>query len=170
VERLHPTFYMGNFAYNMRTIKYTITTGKERPDLKDISDEIVIFSWPEFMLKDRIANEHWDDLYQIFPEFQFALMETGANNVIASCNSIPLAWDGNPDDLPDGGWDWALAQGFKDYSAGRAPKIQCALSITIPEKYRGRGISVQAVRTMKSIGKVHGFDTMIAPVRPFFKI
>ena len=121
------------------------------------------------MLEDPVANEHWDDLYQIFPEFQFALIEADTNNVVASGNSIPLAWDDNPGNLPDEGWDWALGQGFRDYSAGRPPEIQCALSITIPEKYRGKGISACALRAMKSIGKAHGFDTMIAPVRPFLK-
>ncbi len=155
--------------HSMANIEYTIITGKERPDLLDISDEIMIPSWPEFMLKDAVANEYWYDLYQTFPEFQFALLEAGTNNVIVVCNSIPLAWDGNSDDLPDDGWDWALAQGFKDYAAGWTPNIQCALSITIPQNYRGKGISTHALRTMKAIGEAHGFDAMIAPVRPSLK-
>jgi len=153
----------------MAAIEYKIITGKDCPDLSDISDKVVISSWPEFMRKDRVANKYWSDLYRTFPEFQFALLETGTNNAIAVGNSIPLAWDGNPGDLPDDGWDWALAQGFKDYSAGRTPKILCALSLTIPEKYRGKGISAYALRAMKSIGEAHGFHTMIAPVRPSFK-
>jgi hypothetical protein len=180
----------------MAAIEYKIITYKDCPDLPDISDEVVISSWPEFMRKDPIANKYWPGLYQTFPEFQFALLaplevssesikcystsnktssrlltglETGTNNAIAVGNSIPLTWDGNPEDLPDDGWDWALAQGFRDYSAGRTPNIQCALSITIPQKYRGKGISAYALKAMKSIGERHGFDVMIAPVRPTFK-
>jgi len=154
---------------NMATIEYTIITGKDYFDLQDISDEVSMHSWPEFILNDFAANEYWSNLYQTFPEFQFALVETETNNAIAVGNSIPLAWDGNPGDLPDDGWDWALAQGFKDYAVGRPPKIQCALSIVIPQKYRGKGISAHAVKAMRAIGEKHGFDSMIAPVRPTFK-
>lgn len=153
----------------MANVQYTIITGKNCPNLSEISDKIVISSWPEFMRKDPVANEYWDELYQIFPAFQFALLETGTDNAIAVGSSIPLAWDGNLGDLPDDGWDWALAQAFKDYAAGRTPKIQCALSITISQKYRGKGISAHAVQAMKTIGEAHGFDTMIAPVRPPLK-
>ena len=153
----------------MANIQYAIITGKNCPNLSEISDKIVISSWPEFMRKDPVANKYWSDLYQTFPEFQFALLETGTDNAIAVGSSIPLAWNDNPGDLPDNGWDWALEQGFKDYAARRTPNIQCALSITVSQKYRGKGISVQAVQTLKEIGEAHGFHTMIAPVRPSFK-
>ncbi|MFQ6042065.1 MAG: GNAT family N-acetyltransferase [Candidatus Poribacteria bacterium] len=150
-------------------IKYRIITGKDCPELLDISDEVVVSSWPEFMLKNPVANEYWADLYQTFPEFQFAMLEISTNNVIAVGNSIPLAWDGNYGDLPDNGWEWALARGFKDCAVSRAPNIQCALSLTIPQNYRGRGISAQALQAMKTIGKAYGFDAMMAPVRPNLK-
>lgn len=149
--------------------KYTIITGKDRPDLFEISEEIVIATWPEFMLHDPIGNEYWYELYQKFPEFQFALVKSGTNDLVATGNSLPLAWDGNPDDLPDDGWDWALVQGFKDYRAGRTPRTQCALSIAIPQVHRGKGISTRMVQAMKSIGKTQGLSRMIAPIRPNLK-
>lgn len=150
-------------------MEFATITGKQCPDLMDISDEIIISSWPEFMRKDPVANKYWSDLYQTFPEFQFTLLETGTYNAIAVGSSIPLAWDGNLGDLPDDGWDWALEQGFKDYAAKRTPNIQCALSITVSQKYRGKGISAHAVQAMKSMCFANGFHTMIAPVRPSFK-
>ena len=150
-------------------IEYTIITGKDCPDLLEISDEVVVSSWPEFMLKEPVANEYWSDLYQIFPEFQFMLLETGTDNVIAVGNSIPLVWDDDFGNLPDNGWGWALAQGLKDYAAGRTPNTQCALSLTISQNYRGKGISIRALQAMKTIGKAHEFDAMIAPVRPNLK-
>jgi len=153
----------------MTAMEFATVTGKQYPDLMDISDEIIISSWPEFMRKDPVANEYWGDLYQNFPEFQFALLETGTDKVVCVGSSIPLAWDGNFDDLPDDGWDWALEKGFEHYAAGRTTNIQCALSITIPQNYRGKDISVHAVEAMRTIGKSQGFDAMIAPVRPSLK-
>lgn len=153
----------------MAPTDYTVVTGNERSDLAEVSGELEVRSWPEFMLHDAVAYEHWSGLYRAFPEFQFGLLETGTGNLMAVGNSVPLAWAGAPGDLPDEGWDWALAQGFKDRAAGRLPKVQCALSITIPPEYRGQGISAQVVRAMKAIGEAHGLHAMIAPVRPSLK-
>jgi hypothetical protein len=153
----------------MAALGYTLVTGKEGPDLADIASEVMILSWPEFMLHDPVANQHWGNLYHRFPEFQFALVQPGTEDVVAVGASIPLAWDGHPRDLPDEGWDWALAQGFKDDAAGRTPKVQCALAITIPKPHRGKGLSAYAVRTMKAIGEANGLDRLLVPARPILK-
>ena len=132
-------------------------------------DDLIVDSWPEFMLADEVAHRHWHQLYETFSEFQFALVEPDGETVVAAGNSLPLAWDGDPGELPDEGWDWALARGFEDQAAGRGARILCALSITVAADYRGKGISAQMVKAMRSIGRFHGFGSLIAPVRPNLK-
>lgn len=146
-----------------------VVTMSERSDLRDEVDAVTSGSWPEFMLHDAIANEHWYELYRVFPEFQFALIQAAPDRVVAVGNSVPLDWDGDARQLPGEGWDWAMEKAFGDACSGAVPKIQCALSITISAPYLGKGLSPRMVEAMKHIGRSHGFESMIAPVRPNMK-
>ena len=49
------------------------------------------------------------------------------------------------------------------------PTVLCALGITIAPEYRGRGLSRRMIERMAELGRVHGLDTSIAPVRPTLK-
>ncbi len=149
--------------------EYTVITANERAGFLALADKLVLSCWPEFMLHDPLANEHWRELYEKFPAYQFGLTEDGGDDLIAVGNSIPLAWEGNPAELPDEGWDWAVKRGFADFAAGRTPTVLCALAIMVAPPSRGQGISTRMVQTMKSIGKAHGLSSLIAPVRPSSK-
>ena len=56
----------------------------------------------------------------------------------------------------------------KRASPERAPKrtVLCAMQIPIAPEYRGQGLSTRMIRRMTEIGRDHGLDTLIAPVRP----
>lgn len=149
--------------------EFEIVTIAERSDLLDVVDELTSASWPEFMLHDAVANENWHKLYQFFPEFQFALIEPRSDQVVAVGISLPLGWDKDVCELPDEGWDWAMNTGFADSSPGGASRILCAISITVSAAYLGKGFSPRMVQAMKRIGRNHGFNSMIAPVRPNMK-
>ena len=75
--------------------------------------------------------------------------------VVATCNSIPVIWDLNPDHLLDAGWDWALESGFHNQQLGYEPTTLAALSITVAKEYLGQGVSAQAVRAMTAIAAEH---------------
>ncbi|MEI2690400.1 MAG: hypothetical protein V9H69_12120 [Anaerolineae bacterium] len=108
---------------------YRLVQPKDRPDYDDLVDGIASASWPEFMLNDPIAGRHWDDLFDRFADFQFALLAPDEDIVVGMGNSVPLAWAKPLTELPEAGWDWALAQAVEDHTAGRTPTIQCALQI-----------------------------------------
>ncbi len=144
-------------------------TAEDRDDLRAIADDITIPSWPEFMLNDAVANTYWYRLYETFPEYQFVLMNPHDSKIPMAANSVPLAWDGPPEELPDEGWDWALAQAFEDYDRKRKPTVLCALQIVIRKEDRRQGLSAAAVNAMKEIARRQGLSRMIAPVRPNLK-
>jgi GNAT superfamily N-acetyltransferase len=121
------------------------------------------------MLHDPLADRYWSDLYRKFPRFQFAMVEESTGTVVGQGNSVPLAWEGNLDDLPEEGWDWAFEKAMLDHDADRTPRIQCAIQIVIAPEYQGRGLSGQMVQAMLSIGAAHGLGRLIAPVRPSLK-
>jgi hypothetical protein len=121
------------------------------------------------MLHDPVANRLWPELYERFPEYQFALVTPENNDVLAIGRSLPLMWAGSLRDLPDEGWDWVLQRGIDDHIAGHTPNIQSALEVVIPARHRGKGYSTLAVREMRAIGQAHGLHALIAPVRPMLK-
>jgi GNAT superfamily N-acetyltransferase len=149
--------------------EFTLITTNDRADYRELIAPVAEAVWPEFMLHDAVADQYWGELFTRFPAYQFALLETDAQQLVGLGNSVPLAWRGEPADLPDEGWDWALAQSVADHQAGRAPRTQCAIQIAIAPAYQGRGISAQMVQAMRSIGAVQGLPLLVAPVRPSFK-
>lgn len=138
-------------------------------ELMELADQITAKMWPQFMLNDEVANRHWYNLYRNYPDYQFALRERRTGQVIGIGNSVPLVWEGDLQNLPDEGWDWALEKAMADYEEWITPTLQCALSITVAPEFRGKGMSAQMIQAMKSIGAAHGLETLIAPVRPTLK-
>lgn len=148
---------------------YRLVQPKDRPDYEDLAAAISHQSWPEFMHHDPVAGLHWDDLFERFGDFQFALFAPDEDVMVGMGNSVPLVWTGALADLPEGGWDWAFVQAVEDHAAGRQPTIQCALQIALPPTSQGQGVSRLMLLAMRAIGAAHGFSQLIAPVRPSAK-
>lgn len=122
--------------------------------------------WPEFMHHDPVAIRYWDGLFEDFGAYQFALRDPETGAVAAKVNSVPLAWEGELQGLPEAGWDWALIQSAEDLRAGRAMRVLCAIQIAIPAPYQGRGVSKLALGRIRQLAAERGLAMLIAPVRP----
>ncbi len=146
-------------------IKYKVITSGENPQLVGETQKKIGAEWPEFMLHDPVADG-LADCYDKLPEFQFVLADPKTGEPVSVANSIPLAYDGKVEDLPDEGWDWALTKGLEDFASKKRPSLLCALQVVVFGDGRGKGISRQAVAAMKAIGARHGLSGLIAPVRP----
>jgi GNAT superfamily N-acetyltransferase len=153
----------------MSETNYRILTGRDLPDLMDLESEVTLPSWPEFMLHDPVADKHWGDLHRLFPAFQYALVDTSSDNLLAIGNSVPLEWNQPPEQLPDEGWDWMIVKAIEDNGAGRSVKTQGAVQIVVALEHRGRGLAELMINAMMSIGRAHGLTQLIAPVRPTLK-
>ncbi|MCP5099754.1 MAG: GNAT family N-acetyltransferase [Chloroflexi bacterium] len=150
-------------------MNFQVTTIEKRPDLCQQAEALISDIWPTFLQQDQVAGEYWPRLYDAFPAYQTLLLTSDGETLIAVGNSIPLAWDGAEDQLPNEGWRWALAQGFKDAAMEKVAKTQCALSITLNPDFLGKGVSSVVVNNMKEIGRYHQLTRLIAPVRPNLK-
>ena len=148
-------------------MKYKLVTTIERKDLIEKGDKIVVQVWPEFILHDAVANEYFFQLYEVFPEFQYWLLD--GEEIVGIGNSIPILWKDKLIELPEEGWDWALEKGFSDKEKDRIPNILCAMSITINPKYQGKGVSKEMINAMVRIGKNFHLDYLVVPVRPTLK-
>jgi hypothetical protein len=148
---------------------FYFVTPNDWPDLIKLSLEVSQLTWPEFMRHNEPANKYWSELYDRFADFQLGLIESESNNLIATANSIPLAWDSDPLGLPDEGWEWAVRKGFSDAELGLVPKVSSALVIAILPAYRDRGLSTPIIQKMKAIAGEKNLKALIAPVRPYLK-
>jgi GNAT superfamily N-acetyltransferase len=146
---------------------YNVRTFAEYPYRMEQSQRLVDEAWPKFVQNDAVGRRYFRKLYNAFPAFQFAIFDEDI--MVATCNSIPIIWDLDDQTLPDRGWDWALKHGFRLAAAGEAPTTLSALSITVTRSYLGKGISSYALRAMKEIAVRHGFNALVAPVRPTLK-
>lgn len=150
----------------METNRFKIIFPNDLPDYRRQAGQIAEASWPEFMLHDPIADEHWHELFDRFNDYQFAMLDTENNRMAAMGNSVPFFWDRPLEELPEGGWDWVFMKAVEDNKKGITPNIQSAIQINIHPEYQGQGLSSKMVSAMRTMGKSKGFKHLVAPVRP----
>jgi GNAT superfamily N-acetyltransferase len=130
---------------------------EERPELVGRRDELGDV-WDEFMYHDAVSAVHWDRQYEDFPDLQLFLVDDD-DRLLAESNAVPVPF--GPDELPDDGWDAALAQ------AGSGPaKAVSAIAISIGVDYRRKGLSTTMLAAMRRAAAARGFTDLVAPVRP----
>jgi GNAT superfamily N-acetyltransferase len=124
-------------------------------------------AWPEFMYHDTVLNRLFGRVIDEYADLQFYAWDDEREEVVGAGNAIPATWDGDVASLPDGGVDAVVESGFAEGAPARS--VLCALQIVIDPEYRGRGLSRRMIERMGEIGREHGLDTLIAPVRPSLK-
>lgn len=146
--------------------EYTVYTETELRQLDNLQQPANFGSglWPEFMLNDPIANRYWDEMHDLYGDFQLYLLD--GETFIGRIKSIPIHFAGEFSELPDEGWDWAFENGIQCHHNHQKPNMLCALEISILPEYRGRGLSRVALNLMRFNAQKYKFDTLIAPVRP----
>jgi hypothetical protein len=138
-------------------------TAAERPDLREQLSELVE-AWPRFMLEDPVAERCFPLLYERFPTLQHFLVDPGTDELVAEVNCVPVAVD--VDDLPDRGWDDVLERGT---TADEEPTAVSAIQVLLRPGRQGSGLSALCLERMREAVAEHGFDTLVAPVRPSWK-
>ena len=150
----------------MDNLNFKQISPNDLENFRDQAGDIGEASWPEFMMQDAVANENWHELFDRFGDYQFALLDTGKDRMAAMGNSLPFYWDHPLEDLPEGGWDWVFLRAIENHRAQIKPNIQSAIQIAIHPNYRSQGLSATMVQAMRGIAKSHGFENLVAPVRP----
>ena len=144
-----------------------LLTACELSELSAVNDSVAQAVWPKFMLNDPVAGEFWHHLYEEWPDYQFAVLQ--GDRIVALGNSVPLHWESRLEQLPDEGWDWILPKAVSDRRAGRSGNLQVAIQVMVLPEHQGKGLSAEAVRSMKRIGAEHGHRQLIVPGRPTLK-
>jgi GNAT superfamily N-acetyltransferase len=119
------------------------------------------------MYHDALLDRLFGRVITEYADFHFYAWDDEREEVIGVGNAIPAAWDGAIASLPDGGIDAVVEARFAE--GAPTPTVLCALQILIAPEYRGRGLSRRMIERMAEIGRDHGLDTLVAPVRPTLK-
>src|SRR5215469_14989760 len=123
--------------------------------------------WPEFLYHDPVLERLLGRVIDQDAEFQFYAWDDEREEVLAAGMAVPAWWDGDAASLPDGGIDAVVEARFAEKA--HRPTVLCGLQILIEPECRGQGLSSRMIRRMAEIGREHGLDTLIAPVRPTLK-
>jgi len=123
--------------------------------------------WPEFLYHDPVLERLFGRVVSEYPDFQFYAWDDEREEVVGVGMAVPASWDGDAASLPVGGLDVVVEARFAEGDSD--PSVLCALQILIAAECRGQGLSSRMIRRMAEIGRDHGLETLIAPVRPTLK-
>jgi GNAT superfamily N-acetyltransferase len=141
----------------------------ERPGLWDQIADLSAEVWPEYNRHGDVLNRYWGQLYERFPEYQLLLYDDVTGEALAEGHTIPMRWNGDRDELGEGGIDWAIDAGFRLLDSGGAATTLCALAAEIPPRHRERGLARVVLEQMTATARGHGLSSLVAPVRPNWK-
>ena len=122
---------------------------------------------PETSMAGRF-NHYWDQLYEIFPDWQFVLYDPGDQTVLAKGHTIPVAWDGTDTGLGPG-IDATVTAAFELRAAGGQPTAVSALAAEVPPRHQRRGLARVMLQAMATLAREAGLTHLIAPVRRTLK-
>jgi GNAT superfamily N-acetyltransferase len=140
----------------------------ERPEMREQLTGMAD-TWPEFIRNDLVGNAHYGRIATELPEYVlFAEDERG--EVVAHASSVPFALaDEDRGELPARGWDEVLVWAFTDLSRATRPDTVSAIEIVVAPHAQGTGLSTRMLSAMRDNARAHGFDEVVAPVRPSAK-
>ena len=150
----------------MTTERFQVITPSTREDYRDLVRGMNKAVWPEFMLYDAVAAEHWHELLDRYADYQLALYDTKDKRVAAMGNSYPLRWETALEDLPEDGWDWSFVESVKQHKLRISPNMQCAIQVAVRGEYQGHGLSTRVLQALHEIGTSKDLEKLIVPVRP----
>ena len=144
---------------------YSICTFAQKPEYRHQIDQLSDEAWPPFLLHGNV--DHWHLLFDTFPDYQLLLCDS-ANRLIAVGHTVPLIWDGSLSDLPLTIEEIVL-RAEQANRHQQAPNTLSALAAMISSGHRGKSLSGEVIREMKSLARQHSCTALVAPVRPTWK-
>jgi GNAT superfamily N-acetyltransferase len=152
-------------------VSYQLVTAKDTPNFSEIADDVLKQGYAKFLFSPNpsIGQNINTFLCEVYQEFQYGLVESTTQRMVAVGFSVPLDWEGNFQNLPNEGWDWAYAKAMANHAEGSKPTVLCAMSITVLPEYRGKSLSRHMIKFMGEIAKFHKLGWLIVPARPTLK-
>jgi len=148
-----------------------VTLVVERFDARPWSDEQLepLFGggFPEFITADQVANEYLGRVRAWFAELSIILIDSGEVPVAAGWG-VPIRWDGEVGDLPDGYSD-ALRRAVDGREQAVEPDTLVICAGIVSPARTGQGVAAELLTALRELATTAGWPRVIAPVRPTLK-
>lgn len=145
----------------------SIVTLADRPDLVEAMWAMPN-PWPEFMKQDPVAAIFYGRLPEVFGDFQLLALDD-QEEIVGKLHSVPFAWRGTDEDLPERGWDAIVERAFADAQHGAATTAVSLLEARVNPAQRGTGMSYELLEGARRNARRLGFEDLFGPVRPAAK-
>lgn len=152
----------------VRIERFIVDTCESRPDLFDACVALENEVWDELAFLDYTDahHAHYEELLERHPECHLCMTEADTGELVATGMCVPLNLP-NDKALPREGWDWIVDTA--SVQKGHFANVIGALSISVPEAQRHRGLARDLITAMSIVARLHGCSGVIAPVRPSAK-
>lgn len=151
------------------TPRYRIVDSDDREFSFENVNQVLMQSYPRFLIEDFVDSEPWKQLCSFYPEFQFGLVEVETQKMVAQGSCLPLPWHKSLEELPNTGCDWALKTGLEAKLQNITPTLLGAASIAILPGYQGQGLSHILLDYMQELTRFFNYNTLILAARPILK-
>jgi acetyltransferase (GNAT) family protein len=145
--------------------RFVVDTCESRPDLFHACIEMENEVWDELSFLDFTGahHAHYEELLDRHPECHLCMTDAETGELVGTGMCVPLNL-ANDVALPREGWDWIV--NTASAQKGRLANVIGALSISVPEHHRHRGLARDLIKSMSVVADLHGCSGVIAPVRP----
>jgi GNAT superfamily N-acetyltransferase len=140
-------------------------TLEEKPSFREGIETLGRECWPEFLLHGNVPG--WKSLFADFARFQVLLCDR-EDRLVAAGHAVPISWNGTVVDLPPT-IAGILQRALAARTRGDGANALAALAAMVSPRRRGKGLSRRLIESMLALGRAHGLQSLLAPVRPTAK-
>jgi GNAT superfamily N-acetyltransferase len=102
---------------------------------------------------------------------EYTLLAFDGDTLVAYAHCAPVVWTAQLDELPSQGWDQMVGRAVRATVGDRDSDVHivCAFEVSVAVSRQGQGLSSVMLDAMRDTARKHGFDDLVAPVRPSAK-
>ncbi len=146
---------------------HAIVSLAERPDLVELAVESAPDIVRELFRRESLPRNHAARDTSIFDLFlRYQAVEWDGRRIVAHLTSLPIHWNRPLTELPEEGFDWAVARALQDADEGTTPTMLVGLNIDMSADQLGAGQSYRMVEAMRRIAAASDLEGLIIPLRP----
>ncbi len=121
-------------------------------------------SFPAFIVADEAVHPHVPRVRDVFGSLDLTVVDRD-DQPVATGWGVPLAWAGDPGDLPDTSAE-VLERALELYDTGGPADNLAIGGAVVHPAHKGTALAESLLRSLADAATAHGLDRVVAPVRP----
>jgi GNAT superfamily N-acetyltransferase len=145
----------------------TVEPMNARPRPEDQLERLFGDGWPAFITADEVAKQYIGPVQERFPDLELVLLDD-ADVLVAAGWGVPIRWNGDPADLPEGYTD-SMVRAVQGRDRDEAPDTLVIMAAQVHPDRRGKGLAGELLTALAQLAQRRGWQRVVAPVRPTLK-